>query len=690
VKSIILAEKPSVARDYADVLDCKKKGKGYFEGNKYIITWAFGHLVTLTDPDYYDRKYREWKLEDLPIIPEKMRLKVIRQSSQQFTIIKKLIERKDIEEFIIATDAGREGELVARWIILLAGWKGKLKRLWISSQTSQAIKNGFNNLKDARAYFSLFLAAAGRSEADWLIGLNVTRALTCKFDAQLSAGRVQTPTLSIIIKREEDIKTFKPLNYWEIEVDFGEYKGKWKDKSGNAKIFETKKIEDIINKIKNKSGIVLSVHKDIHKENPPQAYNLTELQRDANIHLHFSAKKTLSVLQGLYERHKITTYPRTDSRHITDDMIATLPLRLKAISTDKIKPFIDKIIKSQITPGKNLVDNSKVSDHHAIIPTEQKVIYGNLDNDEKKLFNLITTRFLEVLSPPAKIEQSVVISMINGEKIYSKNKCIMEFGWREITNKSDKDITTLSQNTLKGIRKGEKITVKGTNLIKLKTLPPSRYSEATLLTAMESPGKFISDKKLKESIKTGGLGTPATRADIIEKLIKTDYIFRNKNELIPTEKGFQLIELVPKELKSPELTAKWELKLSEIEKGKLKKNDFISEIIENTKKMVTDVKKDERQYVAKNLTKIKCPVCNKYMLKINGQRGVILKCSDIKCGYSENENDKKKSSTPFYKSSGNERKYSKKMINKFTDNKIKPTGISIGSLLEDALNKKVK
>ncbi len=687
MKSIVLAEKPSVAKDYANVLECKKKGNGFFEGDKYIITWAFGHLVSLTDPDYYDRKYKEWNLEDLPIIPEKMRLKVIRQSASQFSIIRKLFERKDVNELIIATDAGREGELVARWIILLAGWKGKLKRLWISSQTHLAIKEGFRNLKNAGDYFRLFLAAVGRSEADWLIGLNVTRALTCKFDAQLSAGRVQTPTLSIIIKREEEIKVFKPVDYWEIEVDFGKYKGKWRDRSGNAKIFETRKVEDIINKIKNKTGIILNIHKDIKKEPPPSAYNLTDLQRDANTKLGFSAKKTLSVLQGLYERHKIATYPRTDSRHITDDMIASIPARLKAIYSEPLKKTIDELLKNKITPKKHFVDNKKVSDHHAIIPTEQKVQYDKLEIDEKKLFNLIRIRFLEVLSESAKIENIVVVTMVNGEKVYSKKQLIIEAGWRKIVSTNPDNLDNSSVN-LNSLRKGEKERVINTNLIKLKTSPPARYNEASLLAAMESPGKFITDQKIKESIKNSGLGTPATRADIIEKLIKTDYIIRNGRELIPTEKGFQLMELVPDELKSPELTAKWELKLSEIENGKERKEKFISDIIESTKKMVLAVKKDERKYVAKNLTNIKCPICNKFMLKTNGKKGIILKCSDRKCGHTQDENKKRSDTTPFFKGSKSESRNNKQMINRFSDNKKKASGMSIGSLLEAALSGK--
>ncbi len=687
MKSIVLAEKPSVAKDYANVLECKKKGNGFFEGDKYIITWAFGHLVSLTDPDYYDRKYKEWNLEDLPIIPEKMRLKVIRQSASQFSIIRKLFERKDVDELIIATDAGREGELVARWIILLAGWKGKLKRLWISSQTHQAIKDGFRNLKNAGDYFRLFLAAVGRSEADWLIGLNVTRALTCKFDAQLSAGRVQTPTLSIIIKREEEIKVFKPVDYWEIEVDFGKYKGKWRDKANNPKIFDTDRVQSIIEKIKNKTGIVLNIHKDIKKEPPPSAYNLTDLQRDANTKLGFSAKKTLSVLQGLYERHKIATYPRTDSRHITDDMITSIPARLKAIYSEPLKKTIDELLKNKITPKKHFVDNNKVSDHHAIIPTEQKVLYDKLEIDEKKLFNLIRIRFLEVLSEPAKIENIVVVTMVNGEKIYSKKQIIIEAGWRKIISANPDDLENSSVN-LNSLRKGEKERVTNTNLIKLKTSPPARYNEASLLAAMESPGKFIIDQKLKESIKNSGLGTPATRADIIEKLIKTDYIIRNGRELIPTEKGFQLMELVPDELKSPELTAKWELKLSEIENGKERKEKFISDIIESTKKMVLAVKKDERKYVAKNLTNIKCPICNKFMLKTNGKKGIILKCSDRKCGHTQDENKKRSDTSPFFKGSKSESRNNKQMINRFSDNKKKASGLSIGGLLEAALSGK--
>ncbi|MCP4146843.1 MAG: DNA topoisomerase III, partial [bacterium] len=499
MKSIVLAEKPSVAKEIARVLNCTKKSNGYFEGPKYVVTWALGHLVTLAEPAAYDQKYKEWRMEDLPMLPEKMKLTVMKQTSHQFRTVTQLMKRNDMGEFIIATDAGREGELVARWIIKLGGWRKSIKRLWISSQTDSAIRQGFAQLKPGQDYYNLFQAAVCRAEADWLIGLNVTRALTTKFSAQLSAGRVQTPTLFMIIEREKEIESFVPRDYWTVEADFGDYFGTWRTKEGNSRIFSQERALQILEKTKNRGGIIINVQLQNQSEPPPLAYDLAELQRDANRRYGFSAQRTLSVLQGLYERHKLVTYPRTDSRYITTDMVDTLPQRLKAMAVGPYAALAKPLMQSKPAPGKRLVNNSKVTDHHAIIPTEQPLDLTKLENDERKLYDLIARRFLTVLYPPFKYEMTNIVTLVNGERFFSRGKVVKDPGWRKVTtpvtDSDDDDKDRLPEQSLTHQRKGAKKPVNDCKLKKSKTKPPARYNEATLLTAMENPGKFIDDVK---------------------------------------------------------------------------------------------------------------------------------------------------------------------------------------------------
>ncbi|MCL2766358.1 MAG: DNA topoisomerase, partial [Peptococcaceae bacterium] len=400
MKSLILAEKPSVAREIARVLKCMGKNKGYFEGSQYVVTWALGHLVTLAEPEDYDDKYKQWNLDDLPILPQTMKLKVIRQTSHQFQVVRNLMKRGDIRDMVIATDAGREGELVARWIMVLANWKKPFKRLWISSQTDEAIKEGFANLKAGSAYNNLYNAAVCRAQADWLIGLNVTRALSCKFNAQLTAGRVQTPTLAMIVNRETEIKKFVPVDYWTVRADFGGYFGDWRDSQGKSRIFNVERAEALLNKIKGASGVIKDVRTENKSEPPPLAYDLTELQRDANKRYGFSAQKTLSILQDLYESHKLVTYPRTDSRYITTDIVPTLTPRLKSIAIGPYMELVKPLLERPLALTKRFVDNNKVSDHHAIIPTGQRLQLASLSAEEKNLYDLIARRFIAVLYPP--------------------------------------------------------------------------------------------------------------------------------------------------------------------------------------------------------------------------------------------------------------------------------------------------
>lgn len=689
MKALVLAEKPSVAREIARVLNCNTKNKGYIEGPKYVVTWALGHLVTLAEPEDYDQKYKQWRLEDLPMVPEQMKLKVIRQTSSQFQVIRNLMKRPDIGELVIATDAGREGELVARWIMKLNNWRKPFKRLWISSQTDVAIREGFAKLRPGVEYNNLYDAAVCRAEADWLIGLNVTRALTCKFDAQLTAGRVQTPTLAMIVQREEEIKGFVPVDYWTIRADFGDYYGDWRGKDGN-RIFDYTKVEALLTRLKGHPGKIAELRRESKSEQPPLCYDLTELQRDANRRLGSSAQNTLSVLQGLYERHKLVTYPRTDSRHISSDIVPTLPARLKSIAAaGSYAELAGPLLQKPLRASKRLVDDSKVSDHHAIIPTEQTVKLGELNAEEKRLYDLIVRRFLAVLYPPYLYDQLTLITTVNGESFYSRGKVVKDKGWRAVTDhrteREEGKEEVLPEQTLTSLSKGEVRQVENLKANKAKTKPPARYNEATLLSAMESPGKFMEDEELRETIKGSGLGTPATRADIIEKLLNTNYIERNGKELVPTSKGIQLIKLVVPELKSPELTANWEQSLTNIARGEGSKARFINDIRESTAKLVRSVAAaDTSAYKADNISKTKCPLCGKYMLLVKGKRGKMLICQDRSCGHRQPE----KGDSFGFGSSKRASQINQKLIAHYSDQDT--FGSSLGDLLKEALAKKDK
>ncbi|MEN6461872.1 MAG: DNA topoisomerase III [Syntrophomonas sp.] len=687
MKSLVLAEKPSVGKELARVLNCNSKNKGYMEGPQYVVTWALGHLVTLAEPDDYDQKLKQWRMEDLPMLPDNMKLKVIRQTSHQYQVVRNLMQRNDIKDLVIATDAGREGELVARWIMAKANWHKPFRRLWISSQTDAAIREGFNRLQPGTAYNNLFYAAVCRAQADWLIGLNVTRALTCKFNAQLSAGRVQTPTLAMIINREDEINKFVPVDYWTIRVNFGDFFGEWRDANGKNQIFDLARAEAITAAVKGHTGVVSDVTMKSKSEPAPLAYDLTELQRDANRRYAFPAQKTLSIMQDLYERHKLLTYPRTDSRYITSDIVPTLPDRLKAIQAGPYAQLVKPFLQGKLSPGKRFVDNSKVTDHHAIIPTEQKVNLTSLTADEKKIYDLVARRFLAVLYPAHTYEQTTITTMVNGEKFMARGKVVKELGWKSVTfslpeNNETADDHGLPEQSLSRVRKGEKKDVVDCKLRKAKTKPPARYNEATLLTAMESPGKFIEDEELRETMKDSGLGTPATRAEIIEKLLYTNYIERHGKELIPTSKGMQLIKLVPASLKSPELTAQWEKKLADIARGKSDKSVFLNGIRQNTVELVASVKSDESIYKPDNVSRTKCPSCGKLLLLINGKHGKMLVCPDRECGHRQPE----KQDDDLFRKGKNTSRMNQKLISQYSDKG--EISQSMGDLFRAALAKK--
>ncbi len=634
-KILVLAEKPSVARDIARVLSCNKKEYGFLEGNQYIVSWALGHLVTLANPEKYKAKYKSWNIDDLPIIPNELELEVIPKTAKQYSIVKNLMYRKDVNEIVIATDAGREGELVARWIIEKANVRKKLKRLWISSVTDKAIRDGFSKLKDGRMYENLYYSAKSRAEADWYVGINATRALTTKYNAQLSCGRVQTPTLAIIAKREKEIRNFKPRNYYGIIAISKNLKLVWNNKKANdQKSFDKKYCEDILNSIQHKNAIVEEISKSHKKSFSPGLYDLTELQRDANKLFNFSAKETLSIMQSLYERHKALTYPRTDSRYITTDIIDTLKDRLHAVKIGSYTPLVNAIINKPIKTNRSFVDNQKVSDHHAIIPTEQMIVLTSLNDRERKIYDLVVKRFLAVLYPAYEFEQITLKTAIGNEIFTAKGKIILNNGWKVIyNNQTDDDI---DDQILPNFNKGDIITINTIQITSGETKPPALFNEGTLLSAMEKPVKYMNSDNtdlIKTIGETGGLGTVATRADIIEKLFNIFLIEKRGRDIYTTSKGRQLLELVPDELKSPLLTAQWEQKLSLIAKGNLTKNNFIGEMKEYAISVVKQIKNSESKYKHDNLTNTKCPNCGKLMLEVQAKDAKLLVCQDRECGY---------------------------------------------------------
>lgn len=654
MKSLVIAEKPSVGRDIARVLGCGKGGNGFLEGKDYVVTWALGHLVELSDPESYGEQWKTWNMETLPMLPEKLEIQVIPKTGKQFQTVKTQMYRKDIGTIIIATDAGREGELVARWIIRKAGVRKPMKRLWISSVTDQAIRQGFAHLKDADEYQKLYEAAVARAEADWLVGLNATRALTVRHNAQLSCGRVQTPTLAMIAKREAQIKAFLPKSYYGLKAKGSGVCWIWKNKDNSACIFSEETIRKIQAKITNSAATIVEIRKKQQKSYAPHLYDLTSLQQDANRMFGFSAKQTLDYMQRLYERYKVVTYPRTDSRYLTSDLVATLPERIRACRAGSYSQICAQLLKSSVKGNKSFVDDKKVSDHHAIIPTEQGISLRELEYGERKIYEMVISRFLAVLLPPCEYEQTEVTALCEGEQFSVKGTIIRKPGWQAIRSiqadagilpeedpdndsiQSDSIRQNESHGNLPEFSKGEKILFDEAKITEGKTKPPLPFTEATLLAAMENPVKYMdsADQSLKKTLgDTGGLGTVATRADIIEKLFNTFMIEKKEKYIHLTSKGRQVLELAPQGLTSPELTARWEQQLADIAKGKARKKDFEAEIRAYTADIVKDIAASSKTYRHDNLTGKKCPVCGKLMLEVNHKNGRMLVCQDRECGY---------------------------------------------------------
>ncbi len=639
-KTLVLAEKPSVGKDIARVLKCTKGSNGYLEGEKYIVTWAMGHLVGLADPEAYDDKYKTWSMETLPMLPKEMKLVILKGTGKQYALVKELLSRKEVTDIVIATDAGREGELVARWILEKAHCKKPIKRLWISSVTDKAIQEGFHKLEPGSRYDNLYKAAVCRAKGDWLVGLNVTRALTCRYNAQLSAGRVQSAALAMIVEREEAIKRFVPTAYYTLTAKVAGFELSHVG-SKQKRIEDEKEMDQLLQSCQGKKGQVIKVSQTTKKQYAPGLYDLTELQRDANKLFGFSPKETLSIMQRLYENHKILTYPRTDSRYLSEDIVPTLKERLKAIAIGPYRSVATQVLNKGIKATKSFVDNSKVSDHHAIIPTEETVLLARLNQEERKVYDLVVKRFLSVLLPPAEYTALQVEVKIGEESFKAQGKNVTSKGWKVVYDQGEdfeeREEGEEKEQKLPLLNKGDELEVLSLQKNKCFTKAPVRFTEATLLSAMEKPHNYVQvDKQAAKTLgETGGIGTVATRADIIEKLYAMFYIEKMGKDIVPTSKGKQLIDLVPEELKSPLLTAKWEMELEKISKGKASDQSFMKDITQYSVSLVQEVKNSTEKYVHDNMTGKRCPECGKFLLEVKGKHGMMYVCQDRACGYKE-------------------------------------------------------
>lgn len=643
MKKLVIAEKPSVGREIAKNLGCFSREKGFTEGSEYIVTWALGHLVELADPQHYSESWKRWSLKELPMLPEHLDQVIIDESKEQFSVIDSLLKRSDIESVVIATDAGREGELVARWILKMAGYEGKMERLWISSQTEKAIKEGFENLHPASDYDNLYQAASCRAAADWYVGMNVTRALTCFYDAKLSSGRVQTPTLALMTKREDEIEAFEGKYYYTARGDFGLFSASYYPEENTIRFTDDATAEEM-KEWKDKSGKVSSLVTEEKSDPVPQAYDLTELQRDANIMLGFSAKETLDTLQRLYEVHKIVTYPRTDSRYITQDIVPTLPERIKALKNTIFSRQVDEYLENGFrSDNPRFVNDSLVSDHHAIIPTEETVHPEKLSADENKLWQLIALRFLEVIGEDYQYKTTVCTVDVDGKAFKTRLTIPSRKGYRSVSEsaglKTASMLTEDSENSfiLMQMKEGDEVTLSSVKIRKNVTTPPERYTDATLLSAMEHAGRFVEDDALKANL-GNGLGTPATRADMIEKLVQNRYVERDGKYFVPTAKGREVVRLAPEVLRSPELTGVWEGRLEKISKGKEDPDLFIRDIKKMAADLVKEVERSDKVFAPVFKDSKKCPYCGSEMMKaVDPDGSVHYICQRLSCQYEEKE-----------------------------------------------------
>jgi DNA topoisomerase-3 len=635
-KALVIAEKPSVALDLSRALGRFTKKDDFFENDSYVISSAIGHLVELCLPNELDKKRGKWSFQNLPIIPPEFQLKPIEKTESRFKLLKRLMKRDDVDLIINACDAGREGELIFRYLIQLAGVKKPLRRLWLQSMTAEAIRTAFERLRSDEEMIPLAEAAVCRSESDWLVGINATRAMTA-FNSKVGGfqltpvGRVQTPTLAILAEREQRIRDFEPRTYWELLADFevgaGGYRGRWFDENFQKNQDEDRKPERLWDldkanalraKVLGKPGIVTEEKKPVSQA-PPLLYDLTSLQREANSRFGFSARRTLQIAQQLYERLKVITYPRTDSRYLPEDYLPASRNVLRSLQDPTLKPHAERVLQNHwLKPSKRIFNNAKVTDHNAIIPTGQTP--RNLDEAQQKLFDLIARRFVAVFFPPAQFEVTTRITRVEGEAFKTEGRVIKDPGWLAVYGRQAASEEPGAE-TLVEIVRGERALTRSAEVKENQTKPPPRFTEATLLSAMESAGKLMEDEELREAMSAKGLGTPATRAAIIEGLLQDGYIAREGKELIATSKGLSLITLLRgigiDLLSSPELTGEWEYKLKLMEQGKLERSSFMANIKDLTREIVNRAKNFESDTVGGNYVTldVRCPKCGTAHLK---------------------------------------------------------------------------
>lgn len=654
-KIVVLAEKPSVGRDIARVIGCKTAGDGCLIGGKYIVTWAIGHLVSLAEPDEIDEKYKKWSFSTLPILPQKIPLKVLPSTRSQFQKVKKLINDKETDSLICATDAGREGELIFRYIYEEAGCRKPFDRLWISSMTDEAIKEGFRDILPGKEYEGLYQSALCRSHADWLVGMNASRAFSLKYNTLLSVGRVQTPTLAILVKRRKEIENFIPEGFCTLTADFGDYKGILfsEELDPDTHLKSRKAAEAAEQEVAGKTGIITAAETVRKHDLPPQLYDLTSLQRDANRLLGFTADKTLRTAQSLYETHKALTYPRTDSRYIPPDMIPRVIQTMKLLPDEYQRYVAGALPEGKLPVTKRTVDASKVTDHHAILPTAKRTDLSRLNQDERDLYDLVVRRLLAAFYPACDYDAVRIITEVNGYHFRTNGRTVINNGWRDIPQQGKIKQKKKQKNEeeepglLPELNRGEERKVKGTTIKEDQTKPPAPHTDASLLAAMETAGKELDNEELAREMKGSGIGTPATRAAVIERLIHVGYASRRGKTIQATDKGVMLIEIMPREIASPEMTGKWELALHEITDNRQDPARFMDGIRKMSSFLVNYAREESKDVVfpqderkkrynqrkssaGEILEDVKCPVCGKGALRENS---VAFGCTEPECKF---------------------------------------------------------
>jgi DNA topoisomerase-3 len=667
---LIVTEKPSMGRDVAAALGATRRGEGFLAGASDIVTWCVGHLVELDDPQGYDPRFERWRLEDLPILPDEFKYHASERTLDQFKVINSLLGREDVELVVNAADAGREGELIFDLVYRLAGCRKPVERLWISSLTRDAILEGFGKLKSAEEYSGLRDSAHARQRADWLVGINATRAQTLRarragHEGVYSLGRVQTPTLALIVERDREITEFVPVDYFEVLADFrapgGDYRGRWFNQKG-SRFDKREEAEAVARKVEGKQGSVQKVEKKAVREKPPLLHDLTSLQRAANVRYGFTAARTLELAQALYEK-KFLTYPRTSSRHLSKSVADEIEAHVRAVSIGPYVVFIEKILaagKPKLTSRH--VDDKKVTDHHAVIPTKQKIDGGALSPDEKRIYDLVARRFLAAFFPDAELERTTVVTEAEGERFITRGTVVLKAGWREVeppardAKKTGEDDAKKSADEeddegaeLPALKAQDPADVLKAEAVARKTKAPPRYSESSLLGAMETAGKKVEDEELRLAMKDAGLGTPATRAAIIETLLKREYVVREKKSLVATPKGIALIRMLPSPLlKSAELTGRWEQKLSRMSRREYALDDFMGEVRAMITELVAQIASSEVERGAGVAVRsmprpegaLDCPKCKLesragFLVEREGASGKFLACSLGReaCGY---------------------------------------------------------